>query len=294
MATDVGSSRRRGAPKQAAPSAARTIDRRGGLPSARAIVGGFLIALAAVGTYLAYTTATAPPSTTYLVAAADLEYGRILQPGDVRAVAMDLPAEVAGRTFGGNEDLAGVRLVSPVSADELVQLSDVSGAIGADLYEVVVPVEAGRTLPQGYVAGEVVDILATYGSGAEQTTLVVVRRAIVLGDSAIDGGLTGGGRILRLGLDDPDQALAVTNAADAGTIGVVRATSTGDGEEGSRTFRPDLSPGGEPGRVETQPGDVPTRGTPSQGASGAPDDPVEDDGDGADDGTVTDDPEDEG
>ena len=41
-----------------APPASRPLRRRRGLPSGRAVVGGFLVALAAVGVFAAYTSAT--------------------------------------------------------------------------------------------------------------------------------------------------------------------------------------------------------------------------------------------
>ncbi len=67
-----------------------TVRPRRGLPSGRAVVGGFLVALAAIGVFAAYTSATAEPVTEYVVAARDLTPGEQLTSGDVELVAIDL------------------------------------------------------------------------------------------------------------------------------------------------------------------------------------------------------------
>src|SRR5687768_720166 len=50
----------------------RAVRRRSALPTGRAVVGGFLVALAALGIFAAYSSATAGPTTSYVVARRDL------------------------------------------------------------------------------------------------------------------------------------------------------------------------------------------------------------------------------
>ena len=56
----------------------RTIRPRRSLPGGRAVVGAFLVVVAAVGTFGAYLSATAAPSTSYLVAARSFQLGHVI------------------------------------------------------------------------------------------------------------------------------------------------------------------------------------------------------------------------
>src|SRR5205085_11204950 len=61
----------------------RVVARRPALPGGRAVVGGFLVALAAVGGFAGWTRATADTRVRYLAASRDLPVGRRIGPGDL-------------------------------------------------------------------------------------------------------------------------------------------------------------------------------------------------------------------
>src|SRR5688500_3163670 len=70
----------------------RTIDRRRPLPGGRALLGGFLVAVAIVGTFTAYTRSTVTATVDYVVAARDIDAGATLRASDLTVRAMTLPA----------------------------------------------------------------------------------------------------------------------------------------------------------------------------------------------------------
>ena len=79
------------------PPARRQVARPAGVPGGRAVLGGVLVALAGVGTFLAWSRAAAPPHDSYAVA------GRELRPDrTARAPRRPAPWRSLGRSaFGG-------------------------------------------------------------------------------------------------------------------------------------------------------------------------------------------------
>src|SRR5437870_3424343 len=77
----------------------RTLTRRRNLPSGRAVVGGFLVAVAALGAFVAARGTGGGPSQHYVVLTHDVIAGTTLRATDLRTVAVDLPADMAGRAF---------------------------------------------------------------------------------------------------------------------------------------------------------------------------------------------------
>ena len=215
----------------------RTVRRRSALPTGRAVVGGFLIALAALGVFAAYTSATAGPTTRYVVARRDVPIGTRLTAEDLTTLAMDLP-EVVTRTavFSTEGPLVGATTVGPIRRGELVQAGDVvEKRSGAGELEVSFELESARALAGTLRAGERVDVLATFGAGGETYTVTVVRQARVLETSREGGGLAGGDSdVISLAVASSEEAMALTHAVNAGKVTLVRATgSTVSGEVGA-------------------------------------------------------------
>lgn len=209
---------------------ARSLRRRRGLPSGRAVVGGLLVIVAAVGVFAAYTDATALPETSWWVAKKDLAVGQRINPAtDLEAVAITLPDLMARRMFDASrESLARAVAVAPIAAGELVEKSDVvrapNGLVASE--EISFSVGVDRAVAGTLQPGDRVDVLATYGSDIDGCTTAVVRRALVLRAPPPPADrLEGTSATLVLGLDRPEQSVAVADAVNNGKIVVVRTTA---------------------------------------------------------------------
>src|SRR4051794_15370230 len=125
-AANASAPRAPGDASAARPSPSRSISRRGTLPTGRAVVGGFLVAVAAFGIFVAYERATKGPTTQYVVARHDLPVGTRLTADDLTALPMQLPDVVArNAAFTGEAALVGATTVGPIRRGELVQAGDV-------------------------------------------------------------------------------------------------------------------------------------------------------------------------
>jgi hypothetical protein len=201
------------------------IERRRTLPGSRAVVGALLMAVAAVGVFVAYTDATQPPGDHVVVAARDLRVGDRIELDDLRSVAVELPGDVASSTFADPAVLVGRVVLGPVAADELVQSSSVTDDLGADAGH-----EVALTLPRGQIAvgrlkqGERVDVFVT----AEERTTSVVRGTQVVQISEHGGGSLTSARELTLvvAVPDGDAVAALVHALRTGDVTVVRSTFT--------------------------------------------------------------------
>lgn len=219
--------------------APRAVRSRRGLPGGRAVLGGLLVAVAAVGTFAAYGDATAGPSTSYAVAAADLPVGHRIGPGDLDLRAMDLPDALADRAFTSPDALAGAVTLAPLGEGELVQAGGLlpAGATDAPAAELSFAVPADRAVNGTLRPGERVDVLATYGTGTAAETHVVVRGALLLGNDDGVEAIGASTRVLTVALDDADDVLALTHATRAGEVTVVRATTADGGTAGPGSYR---------------------------------------------------------
>jgi Flp pilus assembly protein CpaB len=203
----------------------RTVRRRRGLPGSRAVVGGLLVAAAAVGMFAAASRSAGGPTHSYVVARQELPAGTRLQPSDLELVPMELAPAVRGRAFDSSQPLVGATLVSPLGAGELVQSSAVVARKGDTASrELSFTVDRGR-MGAGIKQGERADLLATYGTGNDAFTIVVVRQALLV---AIDRPRTASGEsgpsTVTVAVDDAGDALALAHALQLGKITLVRAT----------------------------------------------------------------------
>lgn len=203
----------------------RVFGRRPTLPNGRAVVGGLLVATAAVGTFAAWSEADDPPSTRYVVAARDLPVGTALDADDLTVVAVDVPSPLAARVFDRVDLVVGQHTVGPLAAGELVQRSAVVAPEGADDHrQVSFAIDTADALAGTLEVGEAVDLLATYGStAADSVTEVVASGAVVAGLPVVDDG-AGGQLVVLVSLPPAANVLAVTNAIRQGALTVVRST----------------------------------------------------------------------
>ena len=229
-----------GARTGGATTGGRALKRRSALPTGRAVVGGFLVALAALGIFAAYSSATAGPTTTYVVARRDIPIGTRLTADDLTTLPMDLPDVVArDAAFATERPLVGATTVGPVRRGELVQAGDVvKKRSGAAELEISFELERSRALAGTLRPGERVDVLATFGAGGDTYTVTVVRQARVLEAGQDGGGLAQGDTdVISLAVPTNDEAMALTHAVNAGKVTLVRSTGTTVSGEVGTTYQ---------------------------------------------------------
>jgi len=212
-------------PETVADGPGRTVRRRRSLPGSRAVLGGLLVAVAAVGAFAASSRSGTGPRQSYVVTTHALPAGARLQAADLEVVAMDLGTELRAHAFGNGQVLLGATLIAPLGAGELVQASAVVARKGdAASRELSFTLERGRVSP-GVKEGERADLLATHGSGNDAFTSVVVRQALIV---AIERPRSASGdygpSTVTVSVEDPADALALAHAVQLGKITLVRAT----------------------------------------------------------------------
>ena len=227
----------------------RTIRRRSGLPSGRAVVGGFLVALATVGMFAAYSSATAGPTTVYAVATRDLAPGDRIDATAVELVAVDLPDEQRRRSYDAVDPLLDATVVEPLLAGELIQEGSLIATGAEDGSRTVsFPIEPARAVNGTLRAGERIDLLATFGSGTQACTHLIAADVPIVAIAEATGSLVSqaGGLTVTVQVDDADQGVAVAHAANAGAMTLVRTTHAQAGEA-DRFCTPAVDASGTPG-----------------------------------------------
>ncbi len=238
-----------GGDRAATTDGARPLRRRRPLPGGRAVVGGFLVTAAAVGIFAAYTGATSQHGVSYVVARHTLTVGQRITSADLATAPMVLSPAIGGQlAFRDPGRLVGALVVGPVHSGELIQASSVvNGADATGDRQLSFPVTAARAVDGTLQVGDLVDVLATYGTGANATTVAVVSQARVVARSDASSTLDpagGGGETITLGLARSVDSLAVAHAVDAGQVMLVRSTGAG-GPTDSGTYRsPPTAAGG--------------------------------------------------
>jgi Flp pilus assembly protein CpaB len=190
------------------------------------------VTLAALGTFFAATAGDHEPRGHYVVAARSVDQGERLDDGDVRVVAMDLPASVAEHAFRDVTALRGAVALAPLREGSLIEASQVLPPnVATDeplppTHELSLRLPVEQAVDAALNRGERVDVLATYGTGDEATTVVVTRDALVTAIGHPDDAGLGdeGGLTLTLAVVDDETVLRLTHAKDVGTITLVRAT----------------------------------------------------------------------
>lgn len=210
-------------------SARRIVGRRRALPSARALLGGFLVGAAALVVFAAVLNgAGGRAGGTYVVAARTLTAGSVIEPEDLSTNTMRLPSSVAGAAFGDPARLVGRTVAVPVGRGELLEASMLTtGASSPEVRPVTVavdPASLGVLIP-----GQPVDVLEATGGGGSgsgsATVSVVVRGATLLGLSRGSSGLLSNpsAETVTVGVSTLQEVEAVIAASHAGTLTLVAA-----------------------------------------------------------------------
>jgi hypothetical protein len=132
----------------------RTINPRRGLPNGRAVVGGLLIAIAAIGAFAVATAGDDGPDEEFLILINDVEPGATIELGDVALAAMTLPPEVAASALRSTAGLEGASALEFLRAGEILDVRDLNGATFIDgepitaVHELTLPVPRDRAPPE--------------------------------------------------------------------------------------------------------------------------------------------------
>lgn len=226
----------------------RRLGRRSGPPNGRAVVGGLLVTVAVVATFAAITSARSGPTQTFVVARARLDVGHRIDVDDLRSVTGDLPDEVVDRSFASVDDLVGAVVLAPIGTDDLiahsqVQLAGDPGDAFTPTHELSFAVDRANALDGRIQRGELLDVVAVFGSGADAYTKVVARRVRVLAaDDSSDGRIGIDDTItVTVALDHETEVLATTHALATAKVTLVRATRADPDEPPVDTYRPPAS-----------------------------------------------------
>jgi Flp pilus assembly protein CpaB len=208
--------------------ARRIVDRRMGLPGARAVVGGLLVAVAGVSTFLAWRQATGAADTSYAVAARPIPPGQSLTAADVRFEALDLPAGLAAAAFSDASALEGRVALGPIGDGELVQFGQVSDPGQANpAAELSFSIARDRAVDGRLRSGDLVDVFVTDDAG---TTAVAEGVQIVDATAHDDGTFgTSGELTITLTVVDPALREALIQAVREGEVTLVRSTHMSGG-----------------------------------------------------------------
>ena len=207
-------------------------------------MGGFLVAVATVGAIAIASAGNEPDTIPVVVASGTIEPGTALGPRTLRVVEMALPPELVERTYADPVSLEGTIARSRVEDGELLQTGDVvestaSQRAAAPAREFALRLEAHRVAAGRLEAGDLVDVLATYGTGVDAVTMVVLHDVAVLAVETTDDSI-GASRtvVLTLALDDRADTVALAHAVDVAALNVVRTTTAAPDEGGLEPYRP--------------------------------------------------------
>ena len=226
----------------AADEGGRTLRPRRGLPGGRAVVGGLLVAVAAVGTFAAVSGAGRGPSTRYYVAARDISAGTTLTEDDLEAVAIEVPDRMRDRVFTDAGALVGAIAVGPLSEGELVQAGGLATGEDAEIPTFSVAVGKADANAGELSRGDYVQVLATYGTDASATTVTLSAEARIVSISEEDESLAAAGQVVvRLQVTSAEERSSIINATVTGRLSLVRVSGATDVDV-TPSFRPELDP----------------------------------------------------
>lgn len=200
------------------------------LPTGRAVVGGLLVALAALGVLWALTRGDDEPTVEYLVLAHDVQAGDVVGMGDFDVTEMVLPDEVDAVTlFRNSTRESDPRWIAqtPIRAGTLALVDDYRQIEGGDIpapdgWTVTVHVDEARAMNGQASANLTVDVIGTFEEATGTRTDVVARsaRIIQVAPTAQEAPT----QAVHLQVGDYQTVLDLINAGSAGTLTLVDTT----------------------------------------------------------------------
>jgi Flp pilus assembly protein CpaB len=210
--------------------------------SGRALAGGLLVAVAMLVTFAAATHHDQGPGQSVVVARHRVPLGTRLAATDLATERVQVPDAVAAGAFGSSDQVAGQVTLGPLDAGDVVERAAVATPAAAPALQVLsFPIDRERALDGALQAGQSVDLLATYGTGASAQTVVVARdvRLIDVVDDSRQSLASAGRLVVTVGLASASDALAATHASQVGALTLVsrdRAAAGGGADRGPDTY----------------------------------------------------------
>lgn len=222
---------------------ARIASRR---PSRRAVVGGLLVAVAAIIAWTTIDAADRRPGRSIVVATRAIAPGERIDANAVTVRSVSIDEALARQEFSSISQLVDAVALGPIAEGDAIARSTVlPDPTGQSLRQFSFPVDRERSLNGDLRAGERVDVMATFGSGSDATTTIIARNALVLRSAEQKSGVLGSSSklILTIGLASADQVLDAVHASQVADLTVVRSTLTTDSTAGrSSTSGPSTRP----------------------------------------------------
>ena len=217
---------------------ARPTFRRGPALSTKAVVGGLLVAVSAVGLFVAAKSSGEEPVDTWIVARRSVPTGAVITKDDLALASGRLPAQIDAGLFAQPADLIGRVALTPISKHQLIGASSVGDAVSVDgrARRVSVELPTASALGGAISTGQPVDVVAI-GSGEDEAK-IVAPGAVVVGiayptgtrlDSNKDQApATFGERlIVTFVVDSAETATKVLTATQQGGISLIAPTEMG-------------------------------------------------------------------
>lgn len=215
-------------------------------PPRRAVLGGLLIAAAALGVFSAHHGASATPTDRFIVAIHDIPAGATIDSGDLGSIAIDLPDGIAAIRAEDVDRVTGRVASGTIGRLELIGLDDLYAddhftRPGATRLALDLP--PARAMYDVVSAGDTVSVLATdrQGSGTERLTA----EALVISTSSTSRDSIGSSGMVRvvLSVNDSEDARAITDASVNSELTLVFVTpdetDNGSAVDGSDSAAPD-------------------------------------------------------
>jgi len=196
------------------------------LPSGRALVGGLLVAVAMLATFAIANHHGGGPSQRAVVARHRIALGQRLTGADLEVAGVDLPDATRAEMFASASAAVGRVALSPLAAGDLIERSSLAPPnVVPGRHELSIPIDRDRALDGALVPGELVDLLATYGTGDGARTVVVARRVRLIEVDDSHGSLDSAGKlVITIALANPDDVLPTTHASQVGALTLVQTS----------------------------------------------------------------------
>jgi hypothetical protein len=163
-------------------------------PTNRAIIGGLLVALAALGLYLAASAVSEKSTTNWVVARRAIPPGATITKDDLALAAGTLPPTVSDRLVIDWHEVVGKVTTRPIARDDLLTSDSVGDVPASDAAgrRVSIELPTSSALGGAISVGRRVDVVAI-GEGDKPASVVAPKAAVVAvsspaADALIDSG----------------------------------------------------------------------------------------------------------